>query len=151
VIVRNNTITAGASSAVSVVSNGTNSDVEWLLDTNTLSDGGASPTVNVLISGGAVFQATVVNNTIANTGGDELFMESDGSSTRLDLNLDNNDAGAAGVYHLHTINQGVPTVDFNFGVVDLPNADANNVGNINFDPAMNQFEDIDSVPLPVLP
>ena len=43
---------------------------------------------------------------------------SDGSSTLLDLNLDNNDAGAGGVYHLETANQGVPTVDFNFGVVD---------------------------------
>jgi hypothetical protein len=151
VIIRNNTITAGNSSAVAVVSNGTNSDVEFLLDTNTMSDGSAMDTVVASISGGAVFEATVTNNTITNTGGDELYMVSDGSSTRLDLNLDNNNAGAAGVYHLETLNQGVPTVDFNFGVVDRDDADSNNVGTINFDPAINQFEDIDSVPLPVLP
>ncbi len=75
-------------------------------------------------------------------------MQSDGSSTRIDLDLDNNSAGALG-YHLQTSNNGG---GFNFGVVDRDNADANNVGTINFDPLITDFEDITGpVPLPVLP
>ena len=58
----------------------------------------------------------------------------------MNLNLDNNTS--TGVYHLFTANQGTPTVDFNFGVVDRDNADANNAGTVTFDPAINQFEDI---------
>lgn len=76
-------------------------------------------------------------------------MQSDGTSTRIDLDLDNNNAGAAGVYHLQTTNKGA---GFNFGVVDRDNADANNVGTINFDPIITDFEDITGpVPMPVLP
>jgi hypothetical protein len=76
-------------------------------------------------------------------------MESDGSNTRIDLNLDNNNAGGVGMYHLLTSNNGG---GFNFGVEDRDNADANNVGTINFDPLITDFEDITGpVPMPVLP
>jgi len=95
--------------------------------------------------------ATVVNNTFTNGGAaDEFEMTSDGSNTRINLNLDNNTAGAgAGVYHLETVNNGG---GFNFGVVDRDTADANNSGTIDFDPAINQFEEIDGpVEQPTVP
>jgi hypothetical protein len=149
VIIRNNTtFDANDGAALLVTANGTNANIDFMLSGNDMSNSNAQETVDVAISGGATFNATVVNNTLANTGGDELFMESDGSTTRVDLNLDNNNAGAGGMYHLLTSNNGG---GFNFGVEDRDNADANNVGTINFDPAIGQFEDISSVPTPVLP
>ena len=136
----NNTFTAANANAFEFTASGTNVDVDFRMDDNTFSNNsGASETANFLVNGGATVDATVVNNTFSNSGADEFAMTSDGSSTRIDLNLDNN---TAGVYELTTANQGVPTVDFNFGVVDRDNADANNAGNVNFNPAINQFEDI---------
>jgi len=149
VIIRNNTtFDTNDGAALLVTANGTNANIDFMLSGNNMSNSNAQETVDVAISGGTTFNATVVNNTLANSGGDELFMESDGSSTRVDLNLDNNNAGAGGVYHLLTSNNGG---GFNFGIEDRDNADANNVGTINFDPAIGQFEDISSVPTPVLP
>jgi hypothetical protein len=150
VIIRNNTtFDANDGAALLVTANGTNAEIDFLLDGNDMSNSNAQETVDIAISGGATFNANVVNNTLSNSGGDELFMESDGSNTRIDLNLDNNNAGGVGMYHLLTSNNGG---GFNFGVEDRDNADANNVGTINFDPLITDFEDITGpVPMPVLP
>ena len=43
---------------------------------------------------------------------------------------------------MKTQNQGTPTVDFNFNVVDRDNVATNNTGTVNYDPAANQFDDI---------
>ena len=154
VIIRNNTVTAaGAAKALNVTANGTNTSVDFLLDTNMMSNNNAGfETVDIDISGGATFDANVVNNTFSNPGGVEYSMTSDGSTTRINLNLDNNNAGVGGSYQLTTMNQGVPTVDFNFGVEDRDTADARNIGTVTFNPAANQFEDIPGpVEMPVLP
>ncbi|MGD9636248.1 MAG: beta strand repeat-containing protein, partial [Pirellulales bacterium] len=116
VIIRNNsTFNAANGQALVVTANGTNATIDFLLSGNSMSDSGALATADIRVSGGAAFNANIVNNTITNSGGDELFMLSDGTSTRIDLDLDNNNAGAAGVYHLQTTNTGA---GFNFGVVD---------------------------------
>ena len=75
---------------------------------------------------------------------------SDGSSTRINLNLDANDANNnTGDYELTTSNNGG---GFNFGVQDRDNTDANNQGTVNFNPLITDFEDIPGpVQLPVLP
>jgi hypothetical protein len=142
VTIRNgNTFTAADAIAFEFTASGTSVNVDFRMDNNDFdNNSAASETALFNVSGGATVDATVVNNTFSNAGlADDFAMTSDGSSTRIDLNLDNN---TAGVYELTTVNQGVPTVDFNFGVVDRDNADANNTGNVNFNPAINQFEDI---------
>jgi hypothetical protein len=68
---------------------------------------------------------------------DRFRMEADGASTRINLNLLNNDAN--GDYELITSNNGG---GFNFGVVDRDTTDAANIGNVNFTPAIGDFEDI---------
>jgi len=151
VIIRNNsTFIADDGSAMLVTASGTNATIDFLLSGNTMTNSNATEeTADISISGGATLNANVVNNTLTNAGGNELFMLSDGSSTRIDLDLDNNNAGGTGIYYLQTANNGG---GFNFGVVDRDNADANNVGTITFDPNINQFEDITGpVPQPVLP
>ncbi len=80
----------------------------------------------------------VVNNTFTNSlAADRFSMTSDGPNTRINLNLDNNTAN--GDYELTTTNRGA---GFNFGVVDRDNTDANNVGTVNFNPTINDFESI---------
>lgn len=143
VTIRNtNNISAADATAFALTATGTNTDVEFMLDNSVFSNNsGTAETVDILVSGGATLNANVVNNTFTNSGAaEEYLMVSDGSSTVLNLNLDNNTSG--GVYHLKTQNQGVPTVDFNFNVVDRDNVATNNTGAVNFDPAINQFDDI---------
>lgn len=140
-IQNNNSINAADASALAVTVSGANSDVEFMVDNATFSNNSnTARTVDILVNGGATLNANVVNNTITNSGtAEEYRMVSDGSSTVLNLNLDNN---AAGVFNLTTQNQGVPTVDFNFNVVDRDNVATNNTGTVNFNPATNQFKDI---------
>jgi hypothetical protein len=110
----------------------------------------AAETAEFLVDGGATLDANVVNNTFTNTlAAEEFFMQSDGSTTRINLNIDNNTT--TGVYHLRTVNQGVPMVDFNFGVVNRDTADARNAGTVTFDPNINQFENITGVEAPTVP
>ncbi len=150
VILRNNsTFSAGDATALQVTADGTNADINFLLDNNTfVNNSGASETVDILIEGGATLDANVVNNSFTNSGAaEEYFMEGDGASTRINLNLDNNTT--TGVYHLFTDNNGG---GFNFGVQDRDNTDANNVGTVNFDPMITDFEDImGPVQMPTVP
>jgi hypothetical protein len=141
VTIRNNTFDADDASAFDMAVSGTNADVDFLFDNNTLSNASnvaASQTGRVVVSGGAVLDANVVNNDISNSGtADRFFMESDGSTTRINLDIVNNSAN--GDYELVTSNNGG---GFNFGVVDRDTADANNIGNVNFTPLITDFEDI---------
>lgn len=142
---------ANNASAFVMTASGTNVDVDFELDNNVFDNSSASATADIQVDGGATLDATVVNNESTNGGaGREFYMLSDGSNTRINLDLNNNGPGGTN-YELETANQGVPTVDFNFGVVDRDDTDANNPANVIFTPAINQFEDIGSVQTPVLP
>jgi hypothetical protein len=146
VTIRNgNNFTAANAHAFALTVNGTNASVELRLDNNTfINSSAAAETADTFVDGGATLNANVVNNTFTNMlAADEFEMTSDGPDTRIDLNLSNNSAGAAGFYHLETANNGG---NFNFGVVDRDNTNANNVGTVNFDPNINDFE---SIPGPV--
>jgi hypothetical protein len=149
VTIRNDSdFTAGNGNAFVFTANGTNVDVDLRMDGGTFTNSSAQDAVSYLVNGGATLDATVTNNTFGNGGaGDDFAMTSDGSTTRIDLNLDNN---TATVYELTTANNGG---GFNFGVVDRDNADANNAGTVNFNPAIGQFEDImeSDVDLPAVP
>ncbi|MFO0788108.1 MAG: hypothetical protein U0805_01535 [Pirellulales bacterium] len=143
VTIRNNSsFQADDASAFSLTGTSTNVDVELALNNASfMNNSNTARTASIVINGGATLNANVENNTFSNSGSaDEYYTESNGSTSRVNLNLDNNTS--TGVYHLFTANQGTPTVDFNFGVVDRDNADANNAGTVTFDPAINQFEDI---------
>jgi hypothetical protein len=150
VIIRNNTMSAGAAKALNVTASGTNADVDFLLDNNNMSNNSAGlETVDIDISGGTTFDANVVNNTFSNPSGDEYSMTSDGATTRINLNLDNNSAGGGGFFRLITANNGG---GFNFGVEDRGTADARNVGTVTFNPLITDFEDIPGpVEMPTLP
>jgi hypothetical protein len=149
IIIRDNEIESSDAIAFEFTATGTGVDSVFLLDNNEISNASAgSETASILISGGAILDANVVNNDFSNSLAATTFeMEANGSSTRINLNLDNNSANQD--YELITSNNGG---NFNFGVVDRDNADANNVGTVNFNPLITDFEDITGpVPEPVLP
>ncbi|MEX2310110.1 MAG: hypothetical protein WD738_21235 [Pirellulales bacterium] len=152
VTIRNGSIfTAADANAFNTTVNGTNADIEFSMDDSMFNNASATAeTAEFFVDGGATLDANVVNNTFTNTlAAEEFFMTSDGSTTRINLNLDNNTT--TGVYHLQTLNQGVPMVDFNFGVVERDTADARNGGTVTFDPNINEFEDISNVEAPTVP
>ena len=138
---------AANASALTMTVTGTNTDVEFELDAALLNNNSAgAETANIAVSGGATLNANVVNNTFTNgLAADRFQMSSDGSTSRVNLNLDNNTAN--GNYELITTNKGGPT-DFNFGVVDRDTADMRNGGTVIFTPIITDFEDIDG---PVTP
>jgi hypothetical protein len=112
------------------------------LDNSTFSNNSAAAeTVNILNNNGAVTNANITNNTIANAGaGDDAVITSDGGgTTRINLNLVNN-GPATSTIELVTANDGA---GFNFGVVDRDTADANNPATVTFTPIITDFEDID--------
>lgn len=149
IIQDNDGFTADDANAFLMTATGTNVDIDFSLDNNVFAnDSNSSQTVDIEVDGGATLDATVVNNNSTNSGtADEFYMLSDGSNTRINLDLNNNGPAAA-IYQLDTQNNGG---GFNFGVVDRDNADANNPGSVMFNPLITDFEDIDSVQTPVLP
>jgi hypothetical protein len=149
VTIRNGSnFTAANGKAFDLSVNGTSADIEFALDNSVFTNNSAaSETADILVNGGATLDADIVNNTFTNAGAaDDFVMTSDGSTTRINLNLDNN--STSGTYRLITTNQGTPGVDFNFGVVDRDTAAARNTGTVIFNPVITDFEDI---PGPVEP
>lgn len=142
VTVRNgNNFTSGNASAFVLTASSVNTSLELAMDGNTFTNNSADATASIVVNGGATVNSNITTNTFTNAGaGDEFYMESDGSATVVNLNLDNNTT--AGIYHLFTQNQGVPGTDFNFNVVDRNNADANNGGTVSFDPVIGDFKSI---------
>jgi hypothetical protein len=140
VTIRNSTFTAATGSAFDMDVSAANADVNFLFDNNTLTNASAaSETANIFVSGGAILDANVTNNDFMNSlAADRFRMEADGSSTRINLDLLNNNAN--GDYELITSNNGG---GFNFGVVDRDTVSANNnAGTVNFTPVNTDFEDI---------
>ncbi len=134
-----NTFTSANATAFNYSENGTNVDVNFLLDGNTITNNSAgSESAVFLVNGGATMNANVVNNSFMNSlAANRFLMTSDASNTRINLNLDNNTAN--GNYELVTTNKGA---GFNFGVQDRDNTNANNIGTVNFNPIITDFEDI---------
>ena len=84
---------------------------------------------------GAVSDLTIRNNTFANSGAlNDVFIRSLGSAgagTRVDLNLVGNGNVGSTIRLLTDEDAVAPS---NFGVVDLPNVDANNPATVTLDP-----------------
>jgi hypothetical protein len=150
--------TSDDNSAFVMTATGTNAVIDIQFDDNIFTNTSATAaTMDVDVTGGATANMTIENNTFNRTGGTiVLDMLADGPApgdeNLINLDLDNNTASpATNDYVLRTDNQGVPGTDFNFGVVDRDTADTRNTGDVIYDPINTDFEDIDSVPLPVLP
>jgi hypothetical protein len=94
---------------------------------------------------GATTEATVRNNTFTNSAAaNDVLIDAVGSAgagTRIDLNLVGNGA-AASTIRLRTDEDAV--APSNFGVVDLPNVDANNPATVILDPAAANFDNINA-------
>lgn len=135
----NNRFTAADATAFAFTAGGANTDIEFSATDNIFANAsGTAVTATFLANTSSTLNANVVNNTFTNSlAADRFAMTSDGPNTRINLNLDNNTAN--GDYELTTANNGG---GFNFGVVDRDNADANNVGTVNFNPLITDFEDI---------
>ncbi len=152
VTIRNtSTFTAANAEALLLTADGANPSIELAIDNNTfVNTSNTDRTVEILASNGAELNANVTNNSFTNSGtAEELQIESDGPSSQIDLNLIANGPMGA-VLRLRTDNNGG---GINFSVVNRDNADANNAGNVIFDPAIGDFGDIDisEVEAPTVP
>ncbi len=135
----NNRFTAADATAFAFTAGGANTDIEFSATDNVFANSsGTAVTATFLANTSSTLNANVVNNTFTNSlAADRFAMTSNGPNTRINLNLDNNTAN--GDYELTTENNGG---GFNFGVVDRDTTGANNVGTVNFNPLITDFEDI---------
>jgi hypothetical protein len=147
VTIRNtSTFTAVDAEAFIMTIDGAGKSVELNIDNNAfVNTSNTDRTAEILASGGATLNANVVNNSFTNFGAaEDLLIESDEPATVVNLNI---------------INNGPPGADLrlreaagDFNVVDLADADANNPGNIIFEPNMAAFDDIPGpVEMPTVP